>query len=224
MSKVGFIYKLAHNDPEIKEIYIGSTSNLKRRKCEHKHSCNTETDKHYNLNVYQFIRSNGGFVNWNIYQIEEVKYNTKYQLHARERHYIEQLNPSLNKNIPTRTRQEHYEENKQEIVQYKKQYYEENKQEIVQYKKQYYEENKQELLENMKQYYEENKQEINDKKKQYYEENKQEISEKANQKFNCQCGGKYTKIHKVRHNKSQKHQAYITTQSLSLSSSDELSS
>ena len=115
MSKTGFIYKLAHNDPEIKEIYIGSTDNLRLRKSSHKHCCNTETNKSYNFRVYQFIRSNGGFSNFNIFQIEEIKYNTKYELHARERYHIELLNPSLNKATPNRTHQEWEEKNKEGI-------------------------------------------------------------------------------------------------------------
>jgi len=204
MSKVGFIYKLAHNNPEIKEIYIGSTSNLKRRKCQHKRNCITQTDKSYNLRVYQFIRSNGGFVNWNIYQIEEVKYNTKYELHAKERYHIEQLNPSLNKQIPNRTNREWYIDNKEEILEKVSQYRQEHKQEISEKKKQY------QRIHNKSH---------NNRCKKYYEKNKQEIHEKAKQKFNCDCGSVIRITDKSTHNKSQKHKNYIT-QSLS----EELSS
>ena len=146
MSKTGFVYKLAHNDPEIKEIYIGSTNNLRLRKSTHKHSCNTETNNRYNLNVYQFIRSNGGFSNFNIFQIEEVKYNTKYELHARERYHIELLNPSLNKVIPNRTHQEYYEDNKQEISDQHKIYREINKDKVKIQQKKKYEKNKEQYL------------------------------------------------------------------------------
>ena len=46
-------------------------------------------------------------------------------------------------------------------------------------------------------------------KAQFYQENKQEINEKANQKFNCQCTGKYTRRGKSQHFKSQKHINYL---------------
>ena len=228
MSKVGFIYKLAHNDTEIKEIYIGSTSNLKRRKYQHKRNCITEANKSYNLNVYQFIRSNGGFVNWNIFQIEEVKYNTKYELHARERYHIELLNPALNKSIPTRTKEEWYIDNKEEILEQRKQYHNDNKAIILERAKKYYNDNKKTILKKVNQYRNNHKEEISEKKKQYqrlhneshnnsskkyYEENKQEIHEKAKQKFNCDCGGFIRIADKSTHNKTQKHQAYINTQS-----------
>ena len=148
MSKTGFIYKLAHNDPEIKEIYIGSTDNLRLRKSSHKHCCNTETNKSYNFRVYQFIRSNGGFSNFNIFQIEEIKYNTKYELHARERYHIELLNPSLNKATPNRTHQEWEEKNKEEIKERKKQYYKENKEHILERTNQYKNNIKDKILKN----------------------------------------------------------------------------
>ena len=46
-------------------------------------------------------------------------------------------------------------------------------------------------------------------KTQFYQENKPEINEKANQKFNCQCTGKYTRRGKSQHFKSQKHINYL---------------
>jgi len=52
------------------------------------------------------------------------------------------------------------------------------------------------------------KQYINKKinKKRYYENTK----EKKQQKFVCECGGRYTHQHRSTHNKSLKHQNYIT--------------
>ena len=96
MSQVGFVYKLCCIDPEIKEIYVGSTKNLRVRKSDHKRNCNNENKKEYNFNVYQFIRANGGFSNFDIIQLERVEFNTRHELHARERHYIELLKATLN--------------------------------------------------------------------------------------------------------------------------------
>ena len=59
--------------------------------------------KKNNFHVYQFIRANQGFDNWDIIQLEEVEYNTKHELRARERHFFELLKASLNKQVPNRT-------------------------------------------------------------------------------------------------------------------------
>lgn len=103
MAQTGFIYKLCCRDPTIKEVYVGSTKNLRTRKNQHKNKCNTPTCKEYNYNVYRFIRANQGFENFDIIQLEEVNYNTRSELHARERYFFELLNASLNKYVPNRT-------------------------------------------------------------------------------------------------------------------------
>ena len=66
------IYKLCCKNVDVKEIYIGSTTNFKRRKNAHKTSCNNEKGKKYNMNVYSFIRENGGWNNWSMILVEEV--------------------------------------------------------------------------------------------------------------------------------------------------------
>ena len=88
MSKTGLIYKLVCNDIDVKECYVGSTINLTRRKCHHKHRCNNTDNNSYNLYVYQFIRDNGGFDNWSMIQIESFNFNTRSELHSRERYWI----------------------------------------------------------------------------------------------------------------------------------------
>lgn len=71
--------------------------------------------------------------------------------------------------------------------------------------KEYYEENKERVLEQQKEYYKANKEHLCERKKEYYEDNK----EKKNEKHNCECGGKYTTVHKLRHMKSKKHLDYL---------------
>ena len=121
------IYKLSCKDKSITEIYIGSTTNFRKRKWEHKYGCNNLNNRSYNMYVYQFIRENGGFVNWDMVQIEEIKFNTRQELHMKERYYIEQLKAGLNKIIPTRTKKEWNNENKEKMEVYKKEYREINK-------------------------------------------------------------------------------------------------
>jgi predicted GIY-YIG superfamily endonuclease len=131
------IYKLCCNDTEITYIYIGSTTNFSRRKSAHKSSCCKENGKSYNYRVYQFIRSNGGWDNWDMVQIEAYEAKDKHDLHSRERYWIEMLKPSLNKQIPTRTQKEYREDNKDKITVKGKEYRENNKESITAYKKEY---------------------------------------------------------------------------------------
>ena len=46
-------YKLCCKDVDIKDIYVGHTTNFRLRKSHHKACCNNESDNHYNYNVYQ---------------------------------------------------------------------------------------------------------------------------------------------------------------------------
>jgi len=95
------IYKICSKDITIKDCYIGSTNDFDRRKGEHKRRCHNENHKNYNFPVYQFIRSHGGWVNWSMIPVEV--YNTcsnKLQKLIRERYYFEQLNVTLNGNVP----------------------------------------------------------------------------------------------------------------------------
>ena len=64
------IYKLCCNDASITDIYIGSTTNFRRRKFTHKSSCHNSKSQNYNQNVYQFIRENGGFNAFDMIEIE----------------------------------------------------------------------------------------------------------------------------------------------------------
>jgi len=108
------IYKIKHNeDYDDNDIYIGSTTNFKNRKGGHKHTCNNEKDKNYNLTVYQFIRDNDGWDNFVMIPIEPYHCNDKDELKIRERHHIDLLRPTLNKVIPGRTKKEWYEDNKE---------------------------------------------------------------------------------------------------------------
>ena len=183
MTQVGFVYKLCCIDPEIKEIYVGSTKNLRVRKGQHKFNSNNESSNKYNCNVYQFIRSNGGFENWNIIQLERFEFNTKYELHARERHYIELLKANLNKHVPTRTYTEYYDDNKEKVKDRNKEYYDANKENIKKSTKKWYEENKEKMKENYKRWSAENKIELKEYYKEYYNENREILKEK-NKEYN----------------------------------------
>jgi len=175
------IYEIVCKDVNITEKYVGSTTNLIQRRRTHKTNCNNEKSKQYNIYVYQFIRENGGFVNWDVVLIEQViDCKDKQNLHKRERFYIESLKAELNKYIPTRTDKERYEENKEVVAEHMKKYRENNKKKIAERTKEYYEENKNKIAKQRKEYRENNKEEIAKREKEY-RENKTRI-ENANRK------------------------------------------
>ena len=186
MSKIGIIYKLVSTDININEIYVGSTCNFRTRKSHHKGKCNNETDKAYNFNVYKYIRANGGWDAFDMIQLEEVKHDTRQQLHARERYWIEELKATLNKVIPTQTEVEYYAK-----------YYKDNK-DIIKIKD--------------AEYHQKNKEIINIKHAEYYNKNRENIRQKAKQPYDCGCGSKITVESKSRHQKSIKHKNWLSTQ------------
>ena len=158
VSKVDYskslIYKLCCKDTNIKDIYIGSTTNMKQRKQNHKNSCNNPNSKKYNYKVYQTIREYGGFDNWDIILVEYVNATSKQELEKEERVVIELLQPTLNSNIPTRTHKEWSEK-----------YYIDNKKEIKEKRKVKYQDNKKEIKEKQQIKYQNNKEELNEKRK-----------------------------------------------------------
>jgi len=184
------IYKLCCKNPEIKDIYVGHTTDFTKRKNRHKYCCITENNKSYNYNVYKFIRDNGNWDNWDMVMIEEHSCENKLQAERKEREYIENLNATLNKVIPNRTYEEWYEMNKHELLEKNKIYRSENKKQITDQRKMYYDENKNEILQKIK---------------KYREENKEKRCEKLNEKIYCECGCKISRSGTSKHKKTNKH-------------------
>ena len=193
----GLIYKLCCNDTNIKDIYVGSTTNFIRRKCNHKSACNNVNKKSYNYYVYKFIRDNGGWCNWSMVLVREYNATNKMKLARKERKYIEKLGATLNGCIPTRTA---------------KQYYETNKQVMNERKKEYYKVNKDVILNRNKAYRETNKQVISEQKKEYYKDNNEEIKRKHNERIECDCGCIISRSNLAIHKKSQKHKDLMNEQ------------
>ena len=86
--------------------------------------------------VYQFIRANGGWDNWDMVELERYNATDKRDLHTRERYWIETLGAALNKIIPTRTKQEYNKEYREENKEKMKEYCEKNKVKISTQRKQ----------------------------------------------------------------------------------------
>jgi hypothetical protein len=94
----GCIYKLQCLDPDVKEIYVGSTVNLPRRVQYHRLTlCDPRRS---GARVYQFIREHGGMDNWCGVLVEEFPCWSRAQLERRENYWFNKLNPTLNMNVP----------------------------------------------------------------------------------------------------------------------------
>jgi len=218
------IYKIYCKDENIKDCYVGSTNDLHKRKNEHKNKCNNSNSKEYNYKVYEFIRANGGFENFDFMILEQFENKMiKQDLLKIEGQYIKNNNTTLNSNVAGRTVKDYKEENKEKMQKYHKEYYEENKKNILEYAKNYrednkkqinekkkanYEDNKEKILEKQKEYYQKNK----EKRKEYYEDNKQQINEKRKEKVECiYCKALITNCNILRHQRTIKCLSFQNT-------------
>jgi hypothetical protein len=199
------IYKLVCDNFDVKDCYVGHTTNFKQRKRQHKCNTNNPNSKLYNLKVYEFIRENGGWTNWSMVLVEYFPCNDELEARARERFWYENLNGSLNSQYPNRSVKEYYNDNKN-IIKNKHKIYNENK--------------KEQIAEYQKEYRENNKEEIAEYHKEYKKNNKQKIEERITRLITCECGGEFQYISKYRHIKSKNHLNYIQF----TSSKDNLSS
>jgi len=137
-------YRIVCNDLNIKDCYIGHTTNFIKRKQSHKKCCNIETNKCFNLKVYKFIRENGGWINWSMIMIEQISCENFNEACKIERKFLEEYNATLNINIPYRTQEEYKE--------YKKQYGEINKEKIIEQNKDWKKNNINKIIEQTKIY------------------------------------------------------------------------
>jgi len=124
----GKIYKIVCNLTG--EVYYGSTiQKLNDRMNKHRYNKNCESKQIINRNNYYCEL------------IENYSCNNKNELESRERCYIENYD-CINKNIPTRTKKEYFEKNKDQIVEYKKNHHEQNKEIYNERRKIHYHQNK----------------------------------------------------------------------------------
>ena len=133
-------YKIVCKDENIKDLYVGKTTDLKKRWTKHKFNCNNENDKKYNLKLYKFIRENGNIDNWNIIEIDKGEYDDKDSAIV-EKYWVKELNATLNCIIPSRTHKEYYENNKEIINKKAKEYRKKNIEKIKEISKIYRENN-----------------------------------------------------------------------------------
>jgi DNA polymerase sigma len=127
-------------------------------------------------------------------EVEKYPCRDENEATAREREWFEILNSELNTNVPNRSHQEYYEDNRDNILIQHRQYYTDNRDNILIQKNQYYAGNRDNIL---------------IKTRQHYADNRAEIATKCKQTFSCECGKVSTWSHKSRHLKSKIHIQYM---------------
>ena len=172
------MYRIVCRDPNIIDCYVGATTDFKTRIYQHKtvcNNCNNIKSKRYHYYVYQFIRDNGGWDNWDILEIEKYTAIDKADQARRERYWLETYRATLNKIIPSRTEKEHRDDNREQKKENSKKYYQKNKEQ---------------LLENVN---------------KYRDENREQINKKDREKITCKCGCICSRGSMPAHKKSKKH-------------------
>eukprot|EP00732_Lithocolla_globosa_P006646 Lithocolla_globosa_v1_NODE_7849_length_894_cov_3.998808.p1 type:complete len:196 gc:universal NODE_7849_length_894_cov_3.998808:806-219(-) len=181
------IYKIVCNETD--DVYIGSTCQpLFKRMYGHRMNYrNWKSGKQRLTTSFKILKYDSA----QIVLIEVYPCQSKEELHARERSWIEQFN-YVNKYIPTRT---------------KKEYRQVNTDKISERHRRYHQANNERINEKSRQYYQDNIERINERQRQYYQSN----SERLSTPNECECGGCFTRANKTKH-KTKKHQHWLSTQ------------
>ena len=195
------IYKIVCKDINIKDCYVGSTTDFIRRKNRHKLNSkrnNSESE----LYVHDVIRNNGGWENWEMIEIEKYIASDHNDALKKERFWLEELKATLNKARPTITKEEKEE--------YKKKWDDINKDKKKEYDKEYRKDNRVKKSELAKEYYEKNKEQIKSNVTEYKENNIDKIKEYQKKKITCDCGCLIYRNNILRHKKTDKHLQLIS--------------
>ena len=104
---------------------------MNKRKRDHKNNCIYELARSYNIPLYQFIRANGNWDNWDMIILQHTPCKNKFELFEIERNdYEQQTKPLLNIQKPLRTKKEYKTDNSEYLQIKNKEYYEKNKLDI----------------------------------------------------------------------------------------------
>ena len=126
------IYKIQHKDNN-DLLYVGHTTNFTKRKNEHKSRVICEMNKEYNHKVYQMIRENGGWDDFNMVVIKDFPCENKQQATTEEDRIMREMKATMNTFRASRSRKE--------LQEYNHQYYDKNKE----YFREYNEKNKEKI-------------------------------------------------------------------------------
>lgn len=111
------IYKIYCKDDEIKDLYVGRSTNYYMRQLQHKQSCK----KQHTQYLYTVINATGGWGKWDIEIIEEYPCLNSVEANDREQYWINELQASLNVQIKF---------DNTHNIEYKKEWYFKNREKI----------------------------------------------------------------------------------------------
>ena len=202
----GKIYKLCCKDVNVKEIYVGSTINMKNRKNGHKTNCTNINSKKYNYKVYEYIRKNDNWSNWSMVWIKDFPCNSKKELEAEEDKIMRELNATLNSQTGVLNNKEYRDINRKKINESKRKSYHNNKDKISEKHKVKVkcecgcEIRKQHLPRHLK-----------TKKHQNFISGEPYVKFKDKINIKCECGCEIRKEHLARHRKTKKHLDFLSS-------------
>ena len=101
------IYKIYCKDDNVKDIFVGHTTNFRQKKYFHKNACNMISD----IPIYRVINENGGWKNWkmeelakyNCFDMEEAKKKEQYHfnlLEMSQKKWEKKVTPQINVQKP----------------------------------------------------------------------------------------------------------------------------
>ena len=188
MSRTYVIYKIKSLDPMVNYCYVGSTQNFTKRKSQHKSMCNVINKKN-DTKLYNTMRENGGWNNFEMIPIEEYKCDTPQQAHIREQFWIENIEEnklnSINAFISVEDKQDQIAKRKKEyefkkrkqiaeqIAEQIKDFYFKNKDQMEKQQKEY----NLKTLDQMKEYYFKNRDQIAEQQQEFYVKSRDKIAE-----------------------------------------------
>jgi hypothetical protein len=208
----GKIYKIVCNETGL--TYYGSTvkPRLSERMSNHRgmfKAYKEDPISNKYVSSFQVLERN----NYEYSLVESYPCNTKDELHARERYYIEN-NECVNRSIPSRTKAEYRDDHKPEIAEYNKLYYEANRHTLLEKAKHIDETKRERIKTYMKGWRKPNEQNIakyNEETNIHRNAKRRERRSKQEAEM-CECGGRYLHENKARHLKSDMHQLFLQTQ------------
>ena len=90
------IYKITCKDPTVNEVYVGHTTNFVQRKYTHKQTCTNNKSPNYKCKLYEVIRNNNGWDNWNMEIVNFFNCKDNYEARQKEQEYFILLKATLN--------------------------------------------------------------------------------------------------------------------------------
>ena len=103
------IYKIQHKDNN-DLLYVGHTTNFTKRKYEHKYNVNNQKGKEYNHKVYQMIRENGGWDDFNMVVIKDFPCENNRQAEAEEDRIMREMKATMNERRAFHSQKEYYQD------------------------------------------------------------------------------------------------------------------